>query len=64
MSNFQDALAAFKRGEMIIVVDDENRENEGDLMVLAQAATAKTVGFMVRHTTLILCVAMKENSAS
>ena len=35
MSNFQDALAAFKRGEMIIVVDDENRENEGDLMMLA-----------------------------
>jgi len=33
MSNFQDALAAFKRGEMIIVVDDENRENEGDLMM-------------------------------
>jgi 3,4-dihydroxy 2-butanone 4-phosphate synthase/GTP cyclohydrolase II len=63
MSNFQDALAAFKRGEMIIVVDDENRENEGDLMILAQAATAKTVGFMVRHTTGILCVAMQEKRA-
>ena len=63
MSNFHDALAAFKRGEMIIVVDDENRENEGDLMMLAQAATEKTVGFMVRHTTGILCVAMQETRA-
>jgi 3,4-dihydroxy 2-butanone 4-phosphate synthase / GTP cyclohydrolase II len=63
MSNFHDALAAFKRGEMIIVVDDENRENEGDLMMLAQAATEKTVGFMVRHTTGILCVAIQETRA-
>jgi 3,4-dihydroxy 2-butanone 4-phosphate synthase/GTP cyclohydrolase II len=63
MSNFHDALAAFKRGEMIIVVDDENRENEGDLMMLAEAATEKTVGFMVRHTTGILCVAMQEKRA-
>ena len=63
MSNFHDALAAFKCGEMIIVVDDENRENEGDLMMLAQAATEKTVGFMVRHTTGILCVAMQETRA-
>ena len=63
MSNFQEALAAFKRGEMIIVVDDENRENEGDLMMLAEAATEKTVGFMVRHTTGILCVAMQEKRA-
>ena len=63
MSNFQEALAAFKRGEMIIVVDDENRENEGDLMMLAEAATEKSVGFMVRHTTGILCVAMQEKRA-
>ena len=63
MSNFHDALAAFKRGEMIIVVDDENRENEGDLMMLAEAATEKTVGFMVRHTTGILCVAMQQKRA-
>ena len=63
MSNFHDALAAFKRGEMIIVVDDENRENEGDLMMLAEKATSKSVGFMVRHTTGILCVAIQEKRA-
>lgn len=63
MSNLQAALEAFKRGEMIIVVDDENRENEGDLMMLAEKATSKSVGFMVRHTTGILCVAMQEKRA-
>ena len=63
MSNFLEALEAFKRGEMIIVVDDENRENEGDLMMLAEKATSKSVGFMVRHTTGILCVAMQEKRA-
>ena len=63
MSNLQNALEAFKRGEMIIVVDDENRENEGDLMMLAEKATSKSVGFMVRHTTGILCVAMQETRA-
>jgi 3,4-dihydroxy 2-butanone 4-phosphate synthase/GTP cyclohydrolase II len=63
VSNLQNALDAFKRGEMIIVVDDENRENEGDLMLLAEKATSKSVGFMVRHTTGILCVAMQEERA-
>jgi 3,4-dihydroxy 2-butanone 4-phosphate synthase/GTP cyclohydrolase II len=63
VSNLQSALEAFKGGEMIIVVDDENRENEGDLMVLAEKATSKSVGFMVRHTTGILCVAMQETRA-
>jgi 3,4-dihydroxy 2-butanone 4-phosphate synthase/GTP cyclohydrolase II len=63
VSNLQAALEAFKRGEMIIVVDDENRENEGDLMMLAEKATSKSVGFMVRHTTGILCVAMQEKRA-
>jgi 3,4-dihydroxy 2-butanone 4-phosphate synthase/GTP cyclohydrolase II len=59
----QEALAAFARGEMIIVVDDESRENEGDLMQLAEKATAESVGFMVRHTTGILCVAIDEDRA-
>ncbi len=58
MSNLQEALAAYKAGELLIVVDDENRENEGDLMMLAEAATPQKVAFMVKHTTGILCVAM------
>ena len=63
MSNFQEALAAFKNGDLIIVTDDAHRENEGDLMVLAQRATPEKVAFMVRHTTGILCVGMTQDRA-
>jgi len=57
------ALENFARGEFLIVVDDENRENEGDLIILAEKATPEKVAFMVRHTTGILCVAITENRA-
>jgi 3,4-dihydroxy 2-butanone 4-phosphate synthase / GTP cyclohydrolase II len=63
MSNFQAALEAYKSGELIIVTDDADRENEGDLMLLAEKATAEKVAFMVRHTTGILCVAMTQERA-
>jgi len=63
MSNLQAALAAYKNGELIIVTDDADRENEGDLMILAEKATPEKVAFMVRHTTGILCVAMSQERA-
>jgi 3,4-dihydroxy 2-butanone 4-phosphate synthase/GTP cyclohydrolase II len=63
MSNLQRALAAYKNGELIIVTDDADRENEGDLMILAEKATPEKVAFMVRHTTGILCVAMTQERA-
>jgi 3,4-dihydroxy 2-butanone 4-phosphate synthase/GTP cyclohydrolase II len=63
MSNFDAALEAYKRGELIIVVDDEGRENEGDLMMRADMATPEKVAFIVRHTTGILCVAMPASRA-
>ena len=63
MSNLQRALDAYKNGDLIIVTDDANRENEGDLMILAEKATPEKVAFMVRHTTGILCVAMTQERA-
>ncbi len=63
MSNLQTALAAYKNGDLIIVTDDADRENEGDLMVRADMATTEKVAFMVRHTTGILCVAMTQDRA-
>jgi 3,4-dihydroxy 2-butanone 4-phosphate synthase/GTP cyclohydrolase II len=63
MSNFQAALYAYKNGDLIIVTDDADRENEGDLMLLAEKATPEKVAFMVRHTTGILCVAMTQERA-
>ena len=63
MSNLQATLAAYKNGDLIIVTDDADRENEGDLMILAEKATPEKVAFMVRHTTGILCVAMTQDRA-
>jgi 3,4-dihydroxy 2-butanone 4-phosphate synthase/GTP cyclohydrolase II len=63
MSNLQKALDAYKNGDLIIVTDDADRENEGDLMLLAEKATPEKVAFMVRHTTGILCVAMTADRA-
>ncbi len=63
MSNLQRALNAYKNGDLIIVTDDADRENEGDLMLLAEKATPEKVAFMVRHTTGILCVAMTADRA-
>ncbi len=62
-SNFLDALDRFRRGEMVIVVDDHDRENEGDLIMLAEHASAEKTAFIVRYTTGILCVAITAEHA-
>lgn len=54
------AIAAFEAGNFVIVTDDEDRENEGDLFLLASKATAEKIGFMIRHTSGVICVAMTE----
>lgn len=52
------ALHELARGRMVVVVDDPDRENEGDLIVAAEHATAHNIGFMIRHTGGVICVAM------
>ena len=54
----EDAVAAFKRGEMIIVVDDEDRENEGDLTLAAEKVTPEAINFMATHGRGLICLAM------
>ncbi|MDA8195275.1 MAG: bifunctional 3,4-dihydroxy-2-butanone-4-phosphate synthase/GTP cyclohydrolase II [Thermaerobacter sp.] len=54
----QDAIAAISRGEMIIVVDDQDRENEGDLVMAAEKATAETINFMAQWGRGLICVPM------
>ena len=55
MSDFKAALEDFKSGKFLIVTDDSDRENEGDLILLAQSATTEQLGFMVRHTSGVIC---------
>lgn len=45
--------------QLVVVVDDEDRENEGDLIMAAQLATPEAMAFIVKHGTGILCVSMK-----
>ena len=54
-----DAIAAIARGEAVVVVDDEDRENEGDLIFAAERATPELVAFMVRYSSGYICVAME-----
>ncbi|MCX5933086.1 MAG: bifunctional 3,4-dihydroxy-2-butanone-4-phosphate synthase/GTP cyclohydrolase II [Cyanobacteria bacterium] len=54
-----DALAGIRNGEMIVVVDDENRENEGDLICAAQFATPEQINFMATEARGLICLAME-----
>ena len=55
LNTIEEALEAIKTGRTIIVVDDEDRENEGDFLTAARNATPETVNFMVRHGRGLLC---------
>ena len=54
----ENTIESIKKGEVIIVVDDAHRENEGDFIMAAEKATPETVGYMVRHSSGVLCVSM------
>jgi 3,4-dihydroxy 2-butanone 4-phosphate synthase/GTP cyclohydrolase II len=53
-----EAVQAIKQGEMVLVVDDADRENEGDLIMAAEAATPEKIGFLVRHTSGVIVMPM------
>jgi 3,4-dihydroxy 2-butanone 4-phosphate synthase/GTP cyclohydrolase II len=58
-----EAIEAFKRGKIVVVTDDKDRENEGDLIVAAIHATPEKIGFIVRYTTGIVCAPMPRETA-
>ncbi|WP_280385467.1 bifunctional 3,4-dihydroxy-2-butanone-4-phosphate synthase/GTP cyclohydrolase II [Nocardia wallacei] len=58
LNSVPEAVAALSAGGPVLVVDDADRENEGDLVLAAERATADTVGFLVRHTSGVLCAPM------
>ena len=55
LSSIEDALQDFKKGEFVIVVDDEDRENEGDLIIAAEKITPEKVNFMLKNARGVLC---------
>ncbi|MDN8593915.1 MULTISPECIES: bifunctional 3,4-dihydroxy-2-butanone-4-phosphate synthase/GTP cyclohydrolase II [unclassified Corynebacterium] len=64
LDSVEDAVAAVGRGEAVVVVDDEDRENEGDLIFAAEHATPELVAFMVRYSSGYICVAMEDEAAT
>src|SRR5688500_10100613 len=57
-ASIDDAIAQIRAGRMIIVVDDEDRENEGDLTIAAEKVTPDAINFMVRHGRGQVCLSM------
>ena len=57
-ASIDDAVSAFRKGEMIIVVDDEDRENEGDLTIAAEMVTPESINFMARYGRGLICLSM------
>ena len=63
-STIEDALAALQAGQIIMVLDDENRENEGDLICAAEFATSANINFMATHAKGLICQPMSQEVAS
>lgn len=61
LSSMEEALEDLKAGKILIVVDDEKRENEGDLVMAAEMVTPEAVNFLVTHGRGLLCMPMKED---
>ncbi|MEL6089072.1 3,4-dihydroxy-2-butanone-4-phosphate synthase [Bartonella schoenbuchensis] len=57
------AIQAFERGEIVVVTDDDDRENEGDLIVAAVHCTEEKMAFIIRHTSGIICTPMPKEEA-
>ena len=62
-ARIEDAVAAIARGEVVVVVDDEDRENEGDLIMAAVHATPERIAFYVKHTSGLICAPLSSERA-
>ncbi|KAJ5781798.1 uncharacterized protein N7518_010281 [Penicillium psychrosexuale] len=62
--SIEDTIAAFKNGEFIIVLDSQDRENEGDLIVAAESITAAQMAFLVRYSSGLICAPITPDLAT
>ena len=61
LDSIPEAIAAIKRGEVIIVVDDQDRENEGDFLAAARCVTPEMINFMATHGRGLICAPLTES---
>jgi 3,4-dihydroxy 2-butanone 4-phosphate synthase / GTP cyclohydrolase II len=64
ITGIEEALEDIKKGKMVIIVDDEDRENEGDVMMAAEKATPEAVNFMARYACGLICLSLTEERAA
>ncbi len=62
--SMEEILAALRRGEMVLITDDENRENEGDVVCAAESCTAEQINFMITHARGLVCVPITAERAA
>ena len=60
MNTIEEAIHDFREGKFVIVVDDEDRENEGDFIIAAEKITPEKVNFMLKHGRGVLCAPLPE----
>ncbi|MGD0618746.1 MAG: 3,4-dihydroxy-2-butanone-4-phosphate synthase, partial [Bryobacteraceae bacterium] len=58
LASIPDAIEEFRAGRMVVIVDDEDRENEGDLTIAAEKITPEIVNFMAKHARGLVCLAL------
>src|ERR1700722_4641518 len=63
LATVEEAVDAVRRGEIIIVIDDQDRENEGDLILAAEFATPEAMAFFVRYTSGLICASITNQRA-
>ena len=61
IATIEEAVADIRDGKMIIIVDDEDRENEGDLVCAAEKVTPEIINFMARHARGLICLPLTED---
>jgi len=63
-STISEIIKDAKRGKMFVLVDDEGRENEGDLIIPATKATAKSINFMAKYGRGLICLALTQSQVN
>jgi len=63
LSTIEEAIEQLRNGGMVVVVDDEDRENEGDLIMAAEDVTPESMAFFLEHTSGVFCVPLESTRA-
>src|SRR5438552_5579135 len=63
VNSVEEILAELRAGRMVVIVDDEDRENEGDLIMAAEFATPEAIAFFLHHTSGVICVSITPERA-